>query len=290
MTRMGPVMDPFISIVTVSLNAAATIEDTIASVALQHTDFDVEHICVDGGSTDGSREKIDQWAARAPHLRAIFEPDRGIFDAMNKGLSVARGEYVLFLNADDFLVAEDTLTRTMAGMTPGSPQNPDLVVGNVSMGKLGRLGVWRHRRVPKLLGRLRGFGLFPVHPAQFTKRRLLNAIGGFNPELKLSSDVIQYYDLERRFQPSIRSIRSDVSFMRIGGASNTGLRVMYFATREFYTHLLSTYSHARAAVIVIVKTLQSLMELRYGRCPHERWFADVSGFHDMKVQALGSER
>lgn len=273
MTRMGPVLDPFISIVTVSLNAAATIEDTLASVALQQTTFDVEHICVDGGSTDGSREKIAQWTARESRLRAIFEPDRGIFDAMNKGLRAARGEYVLFLNADDFLVAQDTLATAMAGLTPGSSRNPDLVAGDVSMGNLGRYGVWRHRRVPRLLGRLRGFGLFPVHPGQFTKRRLLDAIGGFNPDLKLSSDVIQYYDLERKFQPSIRSIRSDVTFMRIGGASNTGLRVMYFATCEFYTHLLSTYSHARAAGIVIVKTLQSLMEVRYGRCPHDRWFA-----------------
>jgi glycosyltransferase involved in cell wall biosynthesis len=269
-------VDPFISIVTVSLNAAATIEDTITSVSLQQTNFDVEHICVDGGSTDGSREIIDRWTARASHLRAIFEPDRGIFDAMNKGLRAARGEYVFFLNADDFLVAQNTLATAMEGLTPGSLQNPDLVVGDVSMGNLGRHGVWRHRRAPKLLGRLRGCGLFPVHQGQFTKRRLLDAIGGFNSHLRLSSDVIQYYDLERKFQPSIRLIRSDVTFMRIGGASNAGLKVMYFATLEFYKHLLSTYSCARAAGIVIVKTLQSLMEIRYGRCPHDRWFASAT--------------
>src|SRR5258706_16478169 len=110
--RSKPV-DPFISIVTVSLNAAATIEDTIASVSLQQANFDVEHICVDGGSTDGSREIIDRWTARVSHLRTIFEPDLGIFDAMNKGLRAARGEYVLFLNADDFLVAENTLATVM---------------------------------------------------------------------------------------------------------------------------------------------------------------------------------
>jgi glycosyltransferase involved in cell wall biosynthesis len=273
--RSKPV-DPFISIVTVSLNAAATIEDTIASVSLQQANFDVEHICVDGGSTDGSREIIDRWTARVSHLRTIFEPDLGIFDAMNKGQRAARGEYVLFLNADDFLVAENTLATVMDGLTPGSPQNPDLVAGDVSMGNLGCHGVWRHRRVPKLLGRLRGCGLFPVHPGQFTKRRLLDAIGGFNSDLRLASDVVQYYDLERKFQPCIRLIRSDVTFMRIGGASNAGLRAMYLATVELYKHLLGTYSYARAAGIVIVKTLQSLMEIRYGRCPHDRWFASAA--------------
>jgi glycosyltransferase involved in cell wall biosynthesis len=268
-------VNPFISIVTVSLNAAATIEDTIASVSLQQGNFIVEHVCVDGGSTDGSREIIDRWTARVSHLRSIFEPDRGIFDAMNKGLRAAKGEYVLFLNADDFLVAHNTLAMVMEGLIPGSPQNPDLVVGDVSMGNLGRHGVWRHRRVPRLLGRLRGCGLFPVHQGQFTKRRLLDAIGGFNADLRLSSDVIQFYDLERKFQLSFRFIRSDVTFMRVGGASNAGLSVMYFATVEFYKHLLSTYSYARAAGMVIVKTLQSLMEIRYGHCPYDRWFASV---------------
>lgn len=269
-------VNPFVSIVTVSLNAATTIEDTIASVALQRTNFQFEHICVDGGSTDGSREIIGKWTARATHIHAIFEPDRGIFDAMNKGLRAARGEYVIFLNADDFLVAENTLATVMLGLTPGSSQNPDLVVGDVAMGNLGRHGIWRHRRVPKLLGRLRGCGLYPLHPGQFTKRNLLDAIGGFNSRLRLSSDVIQYYDLERRFQPSIRLISSDVTFMRIGGASNAGLGVMYRATVEFYKHLLSTYPHLRSAAMVTVKTLQSLMELRYGRCPHHRWFASAT--------------
>jgi glycosyltransferase involved in cell wall biosynthesis len=266
-------LNPFISVVTVSLNAAPTIADTIASVSLQQVDFEVEHICVDGGSTDGSREIIDRWAASVSHLRTIFEPDGGIFDAMNKGLRAARGEYVVFLNADDFLVDKTTLAMVTRGLTPGSSNNPDLVVCDVSMGNLGQMGVWRHRRVPTLLGKLRGCGLFPVHQGQFTKRRLLDAIGGFNSDIRLSADVIQFYDLERMFKPTIQVVRSDVTFMRFGGASNAGLRVMYFATVEFYKHLASTYSYARAAGMVIVKTLQSMMELRYGHCPHDRWFA-----------------
>lgn len=270
--RSSP-LEPFISVVTVALNAAATIEDTIASVGLQRADFAVEHICVDGGSRDATRAIIDRWAARSSQLHRVYEPDTGIFDAMNKGLRAARGQYVLFLNADDFLAAPDTLATAVAGLTPGAAESPDLILANVSMGRLGRRGLWRRRRAPRLLGRLRGWGLYPLHQGQLTRRSLLNAIGGFNSQLRFSSDVVQYYDLEARFRLSVRFVDADMAFMRVGGMSNNGLRTMYRATREFYHHLCSSHSHTRAAAMVTIKTLQSLLEVRFGQCPHERWFA-----------------
>lgn len=263
------------SVITVSLNAAATIEDTIASVSMQEAEFAVEHICVDGGSIDATRALIDRWVARSSRMVRVYEPDSGIFDAMNKGLRVARGEYVLFLNADDFLAAPDVLAKAMAGLTPGSARAPDLILGNVCMARLGHRGLWRRRRVPKLLDRWRGWGLYPLHQGQLTRRMLLNAIGGFDPRLRFSADVVQYYELERRFRPTLRFVDFDVAFMRVGGTSNDGLRAMYRATREFYAHLSSKHSHARAAAIVAVKTLQSLLEVRWGQCPHAKWFNGI---------------
>jgi glycosyltransferase involved in cell wall biosynthesis len=264
---------PFVSVITVSLNAAATIEDTIASVLMQRADFALEYICVDGGSVDATRVIIDRWAARHSRLVRVYEPDSGIFDAMNKGLRAARGEYVLFLNADDFFVAPDTLAAAMANLSPGQPANPDLIVGNVSMGELGLRGVWRRRRVPRLLGRLRGCGLYPLHQGQLTKRHLLNAIGGFDSRLRYASDVIQYYELERRFRPSVRFVGADVAFMRCGGAANASWKARYRATTEIYHYLAPIHSPLQAAAMVVIKTLQSLLEVRWGRCPHSRWFA-----------------
>jgi glycosyltransferase involved in cell wall biosynthesis len=265
-------VDPFVSVVTVSLNAAATIGDTIASIAMQERNFDVEHICVDGGSSDSTRAIIDQWAAHATHLRRVFEPDNGIFDAMNKGLRAAKGQYVIFVNADDFLVSRDTLAMAMEGLIPGADENPDLIVGPVAMGKLGCRGLWRQRRVPKLLGRLRGSGLFPVHQGLFTKRRLLEAVGGFDSSLRLASDVNLYYDLERKYRLSMRIIRWDIAFMRAGGAANGSLKAICLGTVEIYRHLAPRHGFARAAGMVFIKTMQSLTELRYGQCPHGRWF------------------
>jgi len=252
-------MDPFISIVTVSLNAAATIEDTIASVAMQSFNFDIEHICVDGGSSDGTRQIIDRWAERSARLRRIFEPDSGIFDAMNKGLRVARGEYVLFLNADDFLASRSALATAMRGLNPGACDNPDLIAGNVRMGRLGRRGFWRHRRVP----------------TQVLKRRMLEQIGGFNSRLRLASDVTLYYDLERNFRLTMRRVDEDLTFMRAGGAANAGLRAVLLGSIEIFRHLVPIHGVAKSVAMVTVKSLQSLSELRYGKCPHDRWFLDA---------------
>jgi glycosyltransferase involved in cell wall biosynthesis len=266
-------VNPFISIVTVSLNAEATIGDTIASVCCQRASFGIEHICVDGGSRDATRPIIERWVGRGTiPLRRIFESDHGIFDAMNKGLSVARGEYVLFLNADDFLVSSNTLAAVMEGLAPGAEQNPDLVVGGASMGILGRYGIWRHRSAPRLLCAIRGWGLFPVHQAQFTKRSLLQEIGGFDAGAKLASDVNQYYDLENKMRLKIQIFRFDVAFMRAGGAANAGLKSVYKGSVEVYRHLLLTHRFPRAMGMVLVKTMQSISEIRFGRCPHDRWF------------------
>jgi glycosyltransferase involved in cell wall biosynthesis len=266
-------MDLLLSVVTVSLNAAATIERTLASVALQQVHFGVEHICVDGGSTDNTREIIDRWALRNSRVRRIYEPDKGIFDAMNKGLEAAQGEYVLFLNADDFLVACNSLALALAGCVHGGTGNPELVVGDAVMGRGGRIGLWRHRRVPRLLGRIRGLGLYPVHQAQFSKRILLEAVEGFDARLRLAADINQYYDLERLFKPSTRLIGADIAFMQAGGAANAGLKAMCLGTLEVFRHLSAEVGSVRAALMVVVKTLQSFSEIRVGRCPHERWFS-----------------
>lgn len=268
-----PSVDLLLSIVTVSLDTEATIERTLASVALQQVNFGVEHICVDGGSSDRTRAIIDSWAGRNPRVVRIYEPDKGIFDAMNKGLGAASGEYVLFLNADDFLVARDVLAFALTGCVKGGADNPDLIVGDAVMGRVGRLGLWRHRRVPRLLGRLRGFGMYPVHQAQFSKRRLLEEVEGFDARLRLAADINQYYDLERRFHPSTRLLGADVAFMEAGGAANAGLNAVYRGTHEIYRHLSAEVGCARASLMVLIKTLQSLSEIRFGRCSQELWFS-----------------
>jgi len=108
---MAPTASPRISVVTVCLNAAASIEATLRSVLAQ--DYpNLEYIVVDGGSTDGTVDVIRRYSERIAAF--VSEPDRGVYDAMNKGIDLAGGEYLLFLNAGDVLAAGDVLSKAAA--------------------------------------------------------------------------------------------------------------------------------------------------------------------------------
>ena len=105
-----------ISIITVTYNAEATIERTLESVAMQ-TYPDIEHLVIDGASKDRTVEI----ARRYPHAIVVSEPDKGLYDAMNKGLKRVTGDYLCFLNAGDKLHSKDTLAHLIELVSNGSP-------------------------------------------------------------------------------------------------------------------------------------------------------------------------
>lgn len=117
---------PVFSVITVVYNSAELLDLTIRSVAAQ-TWSGVEYIVVDGGSTDGTLDVIEKWA---PHIsKWISEPDRGLYDAMNKGLRMATGDYVWFVNAGDEIFAPETLQHVAALAGPKT----DVLYGEVML-------------------------------------------------------------------------------------------------------------------------------------------------------------
>ena len=150
-------MEPLISIITVTYNAEQTIERTLQSIESQ-TYPAIEHILIDGCSTDHTMSHIQRYVERndAPRrhvIRVVREPDNGLYDAMNKGLQQATGEYLVFLNAGDRLHANNTIEELVAksGFRP-KQANPAVLYGETDLvDNEGRFIRHRRLKAPKKL-------------------------------------------------------------------------------------------------------------------------------------------
>ena len=172
---------PLISIVTVVFNALEPLRRTIASVQGQDTD-NSEHVIIDGGSTDGTLEYLNSLAAG--RVRWISEPDNGIYDAMNKGLGIARGRYVHFLNAGDTFVHPGTLRE----VEPLLHESPTILMNRVQ-------AISSDGSVQRLLPTTRGltgaremFMSAYCHQAAFVRRDAYLAAGGFDDRYRHFAD------------------------------------------------------------------------------------------------------
>jgi GT2 family glycosyltransferase len=192
---------PLVSIVTPCLDGREFVEDAIESVRRQ-TYPRLEHVIVDGGSTDGTLDVL----ARHPHLRWRSEPDRGQADAVNKGIGMAKGEILGWLNADD-LYEPDTVAAAVVALE----RQPavDLVYGVCrTVDRAGRtLHVTRSR--PLDPRRLLTSDLPVPHPALFFRRRLVDRIGLLDPELHLALDFDYWLRAARAgrcaYAPAVRA-------------------------------------------------------------------------------------
>ncbi len=178
---------PLITVITVCRNAAETIDATLQSVASQvGVDGLIEHLVVDGASQDSTLAIVKRY----PAVRWISEPDGGISDAFNKGMRLATGDYLLYLNADDYLV-DSTVLADVAGFIAGNGA-PDWIAGDVVAARDGDI-TFEQRRYPpscwSLMLRNR-----VAHQSMFLKRDVQAALGGFDTRFKTSMD----YDLFER--------------------------------------------------------------------------------------------
>lgn len=179
--------DKLISVITVCRNAEKTVEKTLQSVAMQETVGGlVEHIVVDGASGDDTLEIIKQF----PDVRWISEPDEGISDAFNKGLHLADGEYVMYLNADDYLYDEKVLRDVLIFVN--NNQKPDWIVGDIAASISGKIIIPPRRYRPSCWSLM--FRCRIGHPTVFLEQQALRAVGGFEERFKLAMD----YDLWQR--------------------------------------------------------------------------------------------
>lgn len=216
-----------ISIITVCLNAAATVRDAVESVASQ-TYSDIEHIVIDGGSTDGTLEIIKSTNGRISRL--VSEKDEGLYDAMNKGAGLCTGEVIGFLNADDIYARPDTL-RSVAAVF--SNELIDVCYGDLQyVDRRNVTKIRRHWQAGEfVLGRFAS-GWAPPHPAFFVRRTVFQALGGFDTRYQLAADNdLMMRILERRMCKN-RYLSEVLVKMRVGGVTNKSVKNVIRGNRE----------------------------------------------------------
>ncbi len=172
--------EPKLSVITIVFNNVSGIERTMLSV-LGQTYSAIEYIVIDGGSTDGTLEIIEKYKAKLHKL--ISEKDRGIYDAMNKGLAIAEGDYVLFMNSGDEIYAPNTVEKVFA-----SEPEADIYYGETEMydESWKSLGQRRHKAPENFTWRDFRYGMSISHQAIYIKRSLVEP---YDPEYKLSADI-----------------------------------------------------------------------------------------------------
>ena len=217
-----------ISIVTVAYNSAATIADTLDSVAAQ-THPDIEHIVIDGASKDGTLDVVRAHGARV--ARVVSEPDAGIYDAMNKGLRLVTGELVGFLNADD-MYAHPGVVALIAEAAQRQPM-ADAVYGDLVYVRAERTDqVLRHWQSGQFeQGKLR-FGWMPPHPTFYVRTNRLESLGPFDASLKIAADYDFMLRCLSRPQAQAAYVAEVLVRMRAGGASNRSLAALANKSRE----------------------------------------------------------
>ena len=237
-----------ISIITTTYNSAATVKDTLLSVNEQPY-HDIEHIIVDGASKDNTLEIVKEFGKRVAKL--ISEPDKGIYDAMNKGIRAATGDVIGILNSDDFFSSNDVLSVVAKTF---QENKIDALYGDVHFVNPDNLNKKVRYYSSKLFKpSLFRLGFMPAHPSFYMKRECYQKHGLYSLDYKIASDydlLIKYLYKERI---NYQYLEKDFVTMRTGGIS----------TKNIHSRLLLNKEIIKACRKYGIKTNLFLLSLKY---------------------------
>jgi glycosyltransferase involved in cell wall biosynthesis len=216
-----------VSIITISYNSAETIEDTIKSVVSQ--DYpNIEYIIIDGASKDATLSIVDKYKNKI--AKVVSEKDKGIYDAMNKGVQNATGDIIGILNSDDYYYDTTVISEVVRlfELEKTDGLYADLVyVDRTDSDKIIRYWKSGNYKPGKFLQ-----GWMPPHPTFFVKKEVYQNFGLYNTELRSAADyeymlrVIHKHGISLTYMPRI------LTKMRVGGMSNVSLKNRWRANME----------------------------------------------------------
>ena len=216
-----------VSIITVCYNAVHTIEETLLSVQGQ-TYRDVEHIVIDGASTDSTLDVLKKHQSQIDIL--ISENDKGIYDAMNKGVQLASGDVIGFLNADDMFANQNVIKTMVDAFTA---VQSDIVYGDLIYFKRTENQDKRVRyfKCSPFKPGLFAKGWCPPHPTFYAKKAVYEHLGGFDLNLKMGNDIELMMRFLEKNKISSHYIPQILVNMRVGGISNQSLKNIWLQNK-----------------------------------------------------------
>lgn len=218
---------PTVSVITVCFNSAATLAEALQSV-VEQTWPGIEHIVIDGRSSDHTPDILAKFKPHLAHV--VSEPDAGIYDAMNKGLSLCRGDIVCFLNADDRYASPQVIADVAARMVE---HRLDVVMGDVAFFHPDNPHkMVRRYRSDRFRPELLAYGWMPAHPALFVRREAVARVGKFKTSYRIAGDFDFVARLFADKSLRYRHVPEVLVHMRTGGASTAGLRAKLLLNRE----------------------------------------------------------
>jgi len=234
---MGKKHQPVLSVITVVYNNVRDIERTMLSV-LNQTYAAVEYIVIDGKSTDGTLEVIERYRNKLAKL--ISEKDKGIYDAMNKGIAAAAGDYIIFMNSGDEFYANDTVARVFA-----SADDADIYYGETEMmdDEGNNLGQRRHTAPENFTWRDFKYGMSISHQAIYIK---LSLVEPYDPKYQLSADIDWILKAAKKAEKIVR-VPGFVAKYLVGGMSKKkhrkSLLERFDIMKQHYGLLPTVFNH-----------------------------------------------
>lgn len=239
---MSTKFHPTLSVITIVYNNVKDIERTLLSVINQDYDA-IEYIIIDGGSTDGTVDIIKNYEDKI--AKWVSEPDKGIYNAMNKGLKMASGDYILFMNSGDEIYDNSTVSNVFS-----SEPNADIYYGETEMFNEDweSLGTRRHKAPEKFTWRSFRYGMSISHQAIYIRREIIEP---YNEHYKLSADIDWILKAAKKAKKIVNTHQHVAKYL-VGGMSKKrhreSLKERFYIFTEYYGFTANLFNHAVIAV------------------------------------------
>ena len=246
-----------VSIITVTFNSISVINDCLDSISSQEYD-NIQHILIDGASTDGTLSILESKNSQINIL--ISKPDNGIYDAMNKGIKIATGDIIGFLNSDDFYPNNKVISKVVKEFEKDSFLDAcysDLIyVDQFNISK-----TIRYVKSSKFQEGLFSKGWCPPHPTFFVRRSVYKKFGNFDLSYKLASDVdlmmrfLEKYKIKSKYIPEVWVK------MRMGGVTNKNLKNIWLQNKEIIHSFNKNNLPVNLLKFLILKIISRIAQL-----------------------------